>query len=87
MKLFVIVSRVPYPLDKGDKLRIYHQLKELSQNHKIMLCCLDDNNTKQEHIDHLKAFCDDVKVFKLNRVKIYLNLFRALFSSFYYEKF
>lgn len=85
MKLFVIVSRVPYPLDKGDKLRIYHQLKELSQNHKIMLCCLDDNNTKQEHIEHLKAFCDDVKVFKLNRVKIYLNLFRALFSSKPYQ--
>jgi polysaccharide biosynthesis protein PslH len=30
-KIFVIASRVPFPLDKGDKLRIYHQVKELVQ--------------------------------------------------------
>lgn len=81
MKLFVIVSRVPYPLDKGDKLRIYHQLKELSKRHEILLCCLDDNKTQQEHIDHLKTFCDKVEVFELSRVKIYFNLFKALFTN------
>ena len=37
MKLFVITSRIPFPLDKGDKLRVYHQLKELSKHHKIYL--------------------------------------------------
>ncbi|MCT4581022.1 MAG: glycosyltransferase [Flavobacteriales bacterium] len=85
MKLFVIVSRVPYPLDKGDKLRVYHQLKELSKRHNILLCCLDDNHTDQEHIDHLKSFCHEVKVFRLNKLKIYFNLFKALFSSKPYQ--
>ena len=81
MKLFVIVSRVPYPLDKGDKLRIYHQLKELSKRHEILLCCLDDNKTEQKHIDHLKTFCEEVTVFKLSRLKIYFNLFKAIFTD------
>lgn len=81
MKLFVIVSRVPYPLDKGDKLRAYHQIKELSKRNEIHLCCLDDNNTSEESITHLKSICKEVSVFKLNKFKIYLNLFWALFSS------
>ena len=81
MKLFIIVSRVPYPLDKGDKLRAYHQIKELSKRHEIHLCCLDDNNTSQKTIDHLKSICKEVSVFKLNKFKIFINLFLALFSS------
>lgn len=85
MKLFVIVSRVPFPLDKGDKLRIYHQVKELSKRHEVYLCCLDDSNTSQSSIDHLKQFCDEVSVFKLNKIKIYINLFWSLFSSKPYQ--
>ncbi len=42
MKLFMIVSRVPWPLDKGDKLRAYHQARELAKNHEVFLCCLSD---------------------------------------------
>lgn len=81
MKLFVVVSRVPYPLDKGDKLRAYHQIKELSKRHEIHLCCLDDNNTSLESINHLKSICKEVSILKLNKIKIYFNLFLALFSS------
>ena len=81
MKIFYLVSRVPYPLDKGDKLRAYHQLIELSKEHEIYLCCLDDNNTEQNHIDHLREICAEVYVFKLSKIQIGLNLFGALFSS------
>lgn len=85
MKLFIIVSRVPFPLDKGDKLRVYHQIRELSKRHQIHLCCLDDNNTELKYITHLKEFCDEVSVLRLNKVKIYWNLFWSLFSSKPYQ--
>ena len=81
MKIFVLVSRVPYPLDKGDKLRAYHQVKYLAQKHEVFLCCLDDANTSQKNIDHLREFCQHVEVLKLNKFLIYLNMFRALFSG------
>jgi len=92
MKLLVVVSRVPYPLDKGDKLRVYHQMKQLAKQHEIHLCCLDDNNTKKSNIEELKKFCSSVTVLKLSKPLIYFNLFKALFSSkpfqvhYFYQK-
>jgi len=85
MKLFVIVSRVPYPLDKGDKLRIYHQVKELSKTNTVHLCCLDDNNTKENNINELRSICSELTIIRLSKVKIYFNLFRALFSNKPYQ--
>jgi len=43
MKLFVLLPRVPFPLDKGDKLRAYHQLKELAANFQLKVVALDDS--------------------------------------------
>lgn len=42
MKLLVICSRFPFPLEKGDKLRMYHHIKELSKYHEITLVSVSD---------------------------------------------
>ena len=42
MKILVVLSRVPYPLEKGDKLRAYHQIRVLSQYYDIYLIALND---------------------------------------------
>ncbi|MCH2198038.1 MAG: glycosyltransferase [Flavobacteriales bacterium] len=78
MNVFVLSSRVPYPLEKGDKLRIYHQIRQLSQHFKVTLCCLDADNTSQEAIDHLKTICHRVEVIPLPKWKI---LFRMAFAT------
>ncbi|MBO0358989.1 glycosyltransferase [Hymenobacter sp. BT186] len=44
MKLLVLLSRFPYPLDKGDKLRAYHQLRYLARHHEVCLFCLSDED-------------------------------------------
>jgi hypothetical protein len=46
MKIVVLTSRIPYPLEKGDKLRIFHQIKHLSQKHEICLICLNESAEK-----------------------------------------
>ena len=81
MKIFVLLSRFPYPLDKGDKLRAYYQIKELSVFHEIHLCCLDDTHIPNEHLKQLEAFCKSVAVIKLRKWQIVINLFTGLFSS------
>ena len=81
MKIFVIASRIPYPLEKGDKLRIYNQVKELSKNHEILLCCLHDGKIHPKAIKELEAICAQVEFVKLNRIKILINLFFNIFSS------
>lgn len=92
MKIFVIASRIPYPLEKGDKLRIYNQVKELSKNHEILLCCLHDGKIHPKARIELEAICAKVEFVKLNRIKILINLFFNIFSSkpfqvsYFYQK-
>ncbi len=81
MKIFALLSRVPYPLDKGDKLRAYHQLRVLSQHHQIYLCCIDDDNSSADSIDHLKEFCHSVHVIPLSKAGILFNIALAFLKG------
>lgn len=91
-KIFFLVSRVPFPLEKGDKLRAYYQLKELSKIYDVCLVCLSDKKYDENSINELKKYAVDVKVFKLNKFKILINLFLAIFSKlpfqtkYFYQK-
>lgn len=80
MKLLVLLSRVPYPLEKGDKLRAYHLIARLAKKHEVILCCLSDSPTPPEHVDHLRRFCTHIEVIRLPRWRILLKLSGALFS-------
>ncbi len=79
-KLFIISSRVPFPLDKGDKLRLFHQLRYLSQHFEIMLVSLDETNDVAMAPDKLKDFTDHFHIIKLNKFQIYLNVFLGFFG-------
>ncbi len=80
MKLLVLLSRIPYPLDKGDKLRAYYQLKQLSQDFQIKVVALDDcQGTEQDREKLRNEF--DIQFVKLNKTVIYLKMLRALFSD------
>jgi sugar transferase (PEP-CTERM/EpsH1 system associated) len=81
MKLFILTSRFPYPLDKGDKLRAYHQIKELSKNNSICLVSLTEKKIDKAHIMELEKICTEIYVFKLKKWKILINLFVGLFSN------
>lgn len=85
MKLLVLLSRFPYPLEKGDKLRAYHQLKELSKNHEIHLACLTDKDILDEWREEINSFCTSVNVFKLKKPLIYWNTAKQLFSNKPYQ--
>lgn len=80
MKLLVLLSRVPYPLEKGDKLRAYHLMARLARKHEVMLCCLSDTPTDPEHIEHLRRFCTYIDVIRVPRWRILLKLVSAVFS-------
>ena len=81
MKLMVILPRVPFPLDKGDKLRAFHQLRELSRHHEIILFALTDEDVHPAAIGSLKEFCSEVVIFRLDRWTIFRNLGRSVFDG------
>ena len=93
MKLFVLLSRVPYPLEKGDKLRAFNQIKELSRKHQIVLFALNDTKLDDKAMAELKKYCVAISIVKFSKFTIFFNLVRALFNGkplqvgyFYFDK-
>lgn len=80
MRLLVLLSRVPFPLEKGDKLRAYHLVSRLARTHEVHLVCLSDTPTAPEHLEHLSGFCTSIEVVRIQRWRIILKLLAAAFS-------
>lgn len=79
--LFVVLSRFPYPLEKGDKLRAFNQLKGLSEEFSIILCCMTESTVAQQHYEEVKQYCSEIHLFRLGKAGLLLQAFLALFSK------
>jgi polysaccharide biosynthesis protein PslH len=80
-KLVIITSRFPFPLEKGDKLRAFHQIKDLSKVFNIVLIATTDVKVSQSQLEQIKPFVSTIHLFHLNKISIVLNLFFKLFSK------
>lgn len=79
MRIGVLLSRFPYPLEKGDKLRAFHQIKHLSKRNEIYLCTLNaGKKVRKEEIDQLKPYCKEIKIIQISFLSIILNLIKSL---------
>ena len=81
MKIVVVAARFPYPLDKGDRLTVYHTLRCLSQRHEMSLVCFLEPGQDEEWIDKVAPFCHRIELVRLNRVRAYLNTALGLLGS------
>ncbi len=82
MKLLVILPRIPYPLEKGDKLRAYNHVKYLSKNNDIHLVCLNDSKVnKQDAFQALQPYVQSVNFIDLSFLCRMLNLLRSFISG------
>lgn len=87
----MILPRFPWPLDKGDKLRAYHHIRYMSNNHRVILFCLSDIQVPESDITVLNNFCHRIVVFRLNRWSIFLSLIKNYFrflpfqTAYYYN--
>lgn len=85
MKLVMIVSRFPYPLEKGDKLRAYHQLKELAVTHQVCLISISDKPVDEAAYAQVKKYCTELHVFNLKKPLIYWNTAKQFFTDKPYQ--
>lgn len=81
MRIFVLLSRVPYPLEKGDKLRAYHQVKELAKNHEVHLCCLTVDDPHPAAMEQLSQICSGITFIRLGTLQRWFNLGLAMLSN------
>ncbi|HVC62137.1 MAG TPA: TIGR03087 family PEP-CTERM/XrtA system glycosyltransferase [Acetobacteraceae bacterium] len=64
--LLFLAHRVPYPPDKGDKIRAWHMFRHLAQTHRMHLGCFIDDPADWEHLPALRAMCADLACFPLH---------------------
>jgi len=81
MKVFVLLSRVPWPLEKGDKLRAYHQIKALSRHHEVHVCCLSHRRPVETELAALHDITPHITVVRLNPIITFFRLIWGVFSS------
>ncbi len=79
MKIFVLLPRIPWPLEKGDKLRAYNQIKQLAKNNEIILCALNDDKKvdKQAAFQAMQPYCSSVSFIDLPKIGIVFNVIRS----------
>jgi len=83
MRLFVLLSRVPYPLEKGDKLRAFHQVVQLSKKNEVVLCALNPDRklNKPDAFSALQPYCRSINFIDIPLAGRLWNIFLAFFKG------
>lgn len=63
--LLYLVHRLPFPPDKGDRIRAYHIIRHLSRRARLHLACLADEPVLPESLRALEQLCARVCVVPL----------------------
>ncbi|MFT7343870.1 MAG: glycosyltransferase involved in cell wall biosynthesis [Lentimonas sp.] len=79
--LVMIVSRFPYPLEKGDKLRAFYQLKEFSRDFQVHLICTSEIKPKKEHIEAVKKHTESIEIHVIPKWQSYFSCLIQLLGS------
>ncbi|MEM7038196.1 MAG: glycosyltransferase [Bacteroidota bacterium] len=80
MKILVALSRFPWPIEKGDKLRAFYQIQGLAEEHEVHLVTLNDAPVSAEDRAQLD-FCASVTVIPHGKLRIGWNLAGAVFNG------
>lgn len=81
MKLLYLVHRLPYPPNKGDKVRSYHLLKHLAARHEVYLGTFIDDPDDEQHLPRVRELCAGLHAARLNPRTAKLASLRGLFTG------
>ncbi len=79
--ILFLTHRLPYPPNKGDKVRTYHLLRYLSARHRVFLGTFVDDPADLAYVDIVRASCVDLHVVRLSPPLAKLASVRGLISG------
>ncbi len=88
--LIFLSHRIPWPLNKGEKIRGWHLIEHLARDYRIHLGCVVDDPADMAHVAKMNTVCASVGAFPIDRrVQKMRALLRArpgrpLMPDFYY---
>lgn len=81
MKLLYLVHRIPFPPNKGDKVRSFHLLKDLAARHEVHLGSFIDDPEDERHAGALTPWCRGLHLARLNPRRAKLASLRGLVTG------
>jgi polysaccharide biosynthesis protein PslH len=66
MRVLYLCHRIPYPPNKGEKIRAFHELKAMAKSCEVDLFTLADRKADLRYKSHLEEFCRTVTVAKVS---------------------
>lgn len=64
--LLYLTHRIPYPPNKGDKIRSFHLLQHLSKRYRVYLGTFIDSEEDWQYEENVRNYCQDVCIVRLN---------------------
>lgn len=64
--LLLLIHRIPYPPNKGDKIRSYHLLKHLAKHYRVHLATFVDDPDDWQYVPHVQALCASSHFARMN---------------------
>lgn len=77
-RILYLVHRMPYPPNKGDKVRSYHLLRHLAARHEVYLGTFVDDPADEPHAEVVAQWCREVKAVRIRPAWSRLASARAL---------
>ena len=78
MRILFLTSRIPYPPHRGDKLKIWNLMKQLSRRHEIILLTFVANDQEARWLGQLREICREVHTVRLPVWRSWLNCALAM---------
>ena len=66
MRILYLCHRIPYPPNKGEKIRAFHQIKALAARHEVDVFTLADDPGDLAHRDKLAQYCRRLTVTRVH---------------------
>jgi len=66
VKILYLCHRIPFPPDKGDKIRAFHQLRAMAERHEVDVFTLADDAADLVHQKALGAYCRSLTVARVH---------------------
>jgi sugar transferase (PEP-CTERM/EpsH1 system associated) len=90
MRILFLTSRLPFPPDRGDRLRVFNFIRTLSKEHEIHLFSFIAREEERKHIAGLQEYCRQVEVVLMTPLRsaltVALNIWRKLpLQALYYR--
>ena len=78
MRILFLAHRLPYPPNKGEKMRAFGELEALSQRHEIDVFCFYDDPRDGQYVEAVRKYCRE---FYAERIPWFRGRFQALVAA------